>query len=96
MYLPLDLRFFFSYTSAGCGKTLPATRKATTRAEARTILNGLRGAEAPLFHGSADIGEFFRSLPVQALREKDQRAKIFSVMAEFSIGRTSLSQGDCR
>ena len=26
------------------------------------ILNALRGAEAPLFHGAARISEFFRSL----------------------------------
>jgi hypothetical protein len=37
-------------------------RNATSRAEARTTLNALRGAEAPLFHGSARIGEFFRTL----------------------------------
>ena len=45
------------------GKTPSAARKAATRAEARTILNDLRGAEAPLFHGTAaGIGEFFRNL----------------------------------
>jgi hypothetical protein len=43
-------------------KLVPAARRATTRAEARPILDGLRGPEGPLFHGSACIGEFFRNL----------------------------------
>jgi hypothetical protein len=53
----------FGAALRGCGKkSHPGARNATTRAEARTILNALRGAEAPLFHGSAGIAEFFRSL----------------------------------
>ncbi len=43
-------------------KLIPEARRATTRAEARPILDGLRGPEGPLFHGSACIDEFFRNL----------------------------------
>ena len=35
---------------------------ATTRAEAPLVLDALRGAEAPLFHITFRISEFFRSL----------------------------------
>jgi len=40
---------------------LAVEQNATTGAEARADWAALRGAEAPLFHGTARISEFFRS-----------------------------------
>jgi len=37
-------------------------REATTGAEARIDSYALRGAEAPLFHDTAGVPEFFRDL----------------------------------
>jgi hypothetical protein len=62
--------------TAGCGKNRVRIKawffslreksigggKATTRAKANDDFRGLRGPEGPLFHGSANIREFFRRL----------------------------------
>ncbi len=47
---------------AGCGKTPSNAKGRPQLAKAALILRALRGAEAPLCHGTVWIHEFFRSL----------------------------------
>jgi hypothetical protein len=58
----LKKRFVSGHRFTGCAEKLAVDPNATTGLKPASILEASRGAEAPLFHGTARIGEFFRNL----------------------------------
>src|SRR5438128_1843044 len=71
----------------GCGKTRRVSISTAQALKRSLISNCLRGAEAPLFHGSASIRDFFRLAPSRRAFNPD--GVVFGMAESHTLIRTT-------